>query len=83
MWPCYVYGPLFQRARKKLDHNIGAVRKGPSINIMIKDVRSRGGRGVSQKWTLAADAGGGGLMWQSKMRTSSKFKYLPKFSTFI
>ena len=49
---------------------------GPSI----KDIRIRGGGGVSQKRT-PADAGGRGV--SGKMRTSSKFKFLPKFSNFI
>ena len=45
---------------------------GPSI----KDVRSRGGRGVSQKRTHA-DAGGRGGQWPKA--DVLKFKFLPKF----
>ena len=49
--------------------------------LSIKDVRTRGGRGgVSQK-RIHADAGGRGV--SGKMRTSAKFKFLPKFSKFI
>ena len=58
------------RGGKKVES--GKVNKGPSI----KDVRTRGGRGVSQKRTHA-DAGGRGGQWQKA--DVRKFKFLPKF----
>ena len=51
---------------------MGILDMGPST----KDVRTRGGRGVSQKRTHA-DAGGEGGQWQKA--DVLKFKFLPKF----
>ena len=50
-----------------------SIDKGP----FIKDIRTRGGRGICQKQTHA-DAGGGGF--RGKKADVVKFKLLPKFS---